>query len=873
MRSIKADNSKKSRKRGKRHEREAISEQNNRIVSVWVLVALFLVSGATSLIYETIWARQLHLALGASQLAICAVLASFMGGLAAGAFLSGRWAHRFKRPLLVYAILEAIIGFYALIFPAALKIAISAYSSFWLSVSPGPTLFTLVQFLILAILLLPPTLCMGATLPLLVRFASTASSNTGVVVGRLYGANTLGAVIGTGLAGFVLLPHFGMLATTWIACLANVAVAIVALLLGWRALIIAKPVAPETDVGSAGLRVGLVSLCVVAWIAGFCGLVYELAWFRLMTLVLGGSTYAFSIMLLAFLLGIGLGGWAGGTLADWLYARGQRSGVVRGLVGLQIGVALLSWASMYAYGELPVAFVRLFGALESHREWFLHAQLLLALGLMLPPALLMGATFPCLVRAASSDKDKLSRPVGQLYGVNTVGAVFGALSGGLLLLPWLHVRGAMLVGVSLNAIAALVAYQSIARTSEKKLSLRWLLCFGATSMAVIAMHLFPPPWNPLLMGMGAFDNVIKLEHHTREGLMSEIDKSTLLWYEEGPSAVVTVGRFKTNDTNDNEQIWLANNGKIDASTVQSDMQTQYLLGHLPFFVRPSPKKVMIIGLGSGVTAGAVTRHESPTQIDVIEIEPAVVEASHFFDNWNNQPLEDARVKLYLNDARNQLFLSKDGTYDLVISEPSNPWISGVSNLFTQEFFELGKRKLSKGGMWAQWLHLYGMAPEDLRCLLKTFANTFDYVMLFGGDAADIILMGSDAQLKIRLSGIEDALRNNPAMTSDLKSVLLPQAADILSTFIMRRKYVLKLAGDVALNTDDNMRIEYSTPLQLHNSTDQANAQLLRRTYVIMPEFAIEDSQGWQLLSEAYARHRDDVRAGFAFQYAEEARGN
>ncbi len=288
---------------------------------------------------------------------------------------------------------------------------------------------------------------------------------------------------------------------------------------------------------------------------------------------------------------------------------------------------------------------------------------------------------------------------------------------------------------------------------------------------------------------------------------------------------------------------------------------------------------MVIGLGSGVTVGAVTRHESPTQIDVVEIEPAVVEASHFFDEWNNQPLEDSRVKLYLNDARNQLFLSEDGTYDLVISEPSNPWISGVSNLFTKEFFELGKSKLSEGGMWAQWLHLYGMSAEDLGCLLATYSNSFKYVMLFGGDAADIILMGSDVRLDMRLSSIEDLYRNNPGMASDLNSVLFPLGTDVLSTFIMRKKYILKIAEDVGiktiddLNTDDNMRIEYSAPLQLHTTTDQTNAQLIRRSYVVLPKFAIEDSEGWQLLSEAYARHRDDLRAQFAFQEAEKARGN
>ncbi len=868
VRSSKADNPKRSRKREKKRAPETIVEQDNRHVSFWVLIVLFLFSGGTSLIYETIWARQLHLAMGASQLAICAVLAAFMGGLAIGSFLAARWAHLFNRPLLVYAVLEALIGVYAIFFPALLKIAISMYTSFWSEMSPGPTLFTAFQFLILAVLLLPPTICMGATLPLLVRFSSARSSNMGAMVGRLYGANTLGAVMGTALAGFVFLPWFGMHMTTWIAYVANGAVSLVALILGWRVRVWPEPASSIASEVEPRKRLVPVSLGMIAGISGFCGMVYELAWFRLMTLVLGGNAYAFSIMLFAFLLGIGLGGWLGGGLADWLFARGQRRAVVRGLVGLQLGIGLLSWGSMYAYSELPVAFVWLYASLENNREWFIPAQLSLALVLMLPPALLMGATFPCLVRATSNDQDKMNRPVGQLYGINTVGAVLGTLSGGLLLLPWLHMHGAMLVGVSLNAVAALVAYLFVAQTPALKLRFRTLIGVGTTAMAVILIHVFPPPWNPLLMGMGVFDSVTKLESFTREGLLNDIAKQELVWYDEGPSAVVTVGIDTPTDT-----LWLANNGKIDASTGPADMQTQYLLGHLPFFFRPSVKDVMVIGLGSGVTVGAVTRHESPVRIDVVEIEPAVVEASHFFDDWNERPLEDSRVKVLVNDARNQLFLSDDGTYDLVISEPSNPWISGVSNLFTREFFELGKRKLRKGGMWTQWLHIYGMDSEDLRCLLKTFASTFRYVMLFGGDGADVILLGSDAHMQASLSSIRQALEDNAALDAHLDAVLLPHAEDVLATFLMSKNIILKLAGDVGFNTDDNMRIEYSAPLHLYDSTDATNTDLLRRKYVVIPEFAIEDSQGWYLLSEAYTRHRDDVRARFAFQEYEASFGD
>ena len=304
-------------------------------------------------------------------------------------------------------------------------------------------------------------------------------------------------------------------------------------------------------------------------------------------------------------------------------------------------------------------------------------------------------------------------------------------------------------------------------------------------------------------------------------------------------------------------LWMANNGKVDAST-SGDMETQVLLAHLPFVFRPRAEQVLVIGLGSGITAGSVTLHGFPKGIDIVELEPAVVAASHLFDDYNHRPLEDDRVRLVANDARNQLMLTPDGTYDLVTSEPSNPWISGVSNLFTREFFDLGKRKLRPGGVWAQWLHLYGMGPEDLRSLLATFAATYRHVQLFHVHLGDLVLIGSDAPLVLRTSAINEMVRDNPRVSENLVSIRLQRAEEIVARYLLNRDDILCFAGGAALNTDDNMRIEYAAPLNIYARTRAANVELLGR-HARLPLWALSGEAGKRRLARIYER-RGDGRA-------------
>ena len=325
-----------------------------------VLVPLVLISGAASLEWEATWARQLGLVFGTSQLAVSTVLAAFMGGLAIGGFAGAWWVPRLARPLRAYALLEGFVGLYALVLPLLIQLVTPLYLSFWRLTEPGPVLSGTVQLVLLGLLLVPPTACMGATLPILARLVDRDPAESGRQVGRLYGANTLGAVVGVALTGFVSLPLLGLQVTTWCTAAVNLALALVAWNLARGRVAITRDRQESHEAATGANSAVLPALLALAGMAGFSALLLEIAWFRLLTLMLGASTYAFSLVLIAFLLGIGGGGWRGGILADRCAQRGGREAVLRHLALLQLGVALGAWSATFAYGELPFAFVCVF---------------------------------------------------------------------------------------------------------------------------------------------------------------------------------------------------------------------------------------------------------------------------------------------------------------------------------------------------------------------------------------------------------------------------------------------------------------------------------------------------------------------------------
>lgn len=784
-----------------------------------MLVLLFLLSGATSLVYESIWARQLHLVVGTSQIAIAIVLAAFMAGLALGGLGAARYGSSVKRPLLAFAAAEGLIAIYALCFDFLIESATPVYLVLSSALSEYPGALVASQFVVLGAILLPPTACMGATLPLLARLVSPGQSDVGSQVGRLYGANTIGAVLGTAIAGFWLLPLLGLAATTRCTAAANVLVALVAVLLAkGRAPLTVAPLHEASARGADTSGRAVAPLVAISALAGYASLLCEVAWFRLMTLVLGASAYSFTIMLLGFLLGIGLGGWAGGRLADRIHSQAGSRGVLRYLAGILTGVAVVCWAAMFAYSELPYVFAWLFSIVQPGLPLF-AAKLAICLCIMLAPALLMGASFSFLVRAAVEPGTEMSRTVGWLYGANTAGAIAGASLGGLVLLPALQMNGTVLAAASIELVAAAFA---LSLSSQPGVRFRRVLAFGGLACTCIAfIHWQKPQWDALMMSSGMYQYASSLPNPTRQGVREfAVAPFELLYYEEGLSSVVTVARNRKT-----KSVWLANNGKVDASS-GGDMQTQIMLAHLPGLLGYRAERALVIGLASGVSAGSLLLDRRIEVVDIAELEPAVVRASHFFDSVNNRPLDDPRTRLRLNDARNHLMRAADGSYDLVVSEPSNPWISGVANLFTREFFALGRSKLSSDGVWAQWVNVYNTSPDDLRSLLATFADVYPGVAVFRVGESDLVLIGANEPVALDVGNMDAYVKDNRKIASDLNRVGLNSAEDILSQFYFGRSALLALSGEIGLNTDDNMRIEFSTPLTLHKQTAHSNLQML-----------------------------------------------
>jgi len=798
------------------------------------LLPLFFVSGATGLAYQTLWARELHLVFGTSTFAIATVLAAFMAGLAAGGFVMGRFADRLRRPLAAYGWMEIGIGLYALTFPFLVSGVTPLYLNLWRVAEPPPVLFGLAQFALVGTLLLLPTALMGATLPLLARFATDRLASAGDRVGTLYGVNTAGAVFGTWLCGFVLLPLSGLWTTTLLSAGANLLLGVAALGLDrWARG--AEQAEVADDLPDAAFDPRGLAVAIAAGLAGFASLTYEVVWTRVLGLMLGASVYGFSLMLLAFLIGIALGGWVGGRLADRaLAALGQR-GLLVVLAGIQVGVAVLSYALLFVFPELPFAYVWLydtFGALSDalgagdSALFVWSASMTLAVLIMTPPAVLMGAAFPMSVRAVIGSSDALGGPVGRIYGFNTAGSVLGAALAGFVLLPTLAIDGAVLLAACVNlAGAALLLVWALRRGTR----VAWpaLGVVGVVTAVLVGLGLMPVSEQALakrrlLLTAGMYKYVSDLSDHSREGLLSyAVNQYDLLYYKEGVSSVVTVARNR-----ETGNLWLANNGKVEASTTL-DMPTQVLVSLLPFPYVQEPRDVLVIGLASGITAGSVSVIDDVERIDIVEIEPDIEPAARLFGEQNHYILDDPRTNLIINDARNHLLLSPEGSYDIVVSEPSNPWISGVSNLFTEEFLRMGRTRLREGGVWSQWIQMYGMDEDDLRSLIGTFARVYPHVSLYMTvEDGDLVLLGSDQPLEPRTDVVERALDRWPGMRDELRQVELDDPLRLLSTWQMDRQAVLGFVDDVGPNTDDNMRIEYSAPLNLGRDTSQDNVEAL-----------------------------------------------
>ncbi len=804
-----------------------------------IALGLFFVSGGLGLLYEVVWMRLLVLFFGSTHFAVTAVLTAFMAGIALGALVAGRHVDRIDRhPLFVYGLLEFGVGVSALCVPVILDVirpglAVMSQVFAW-SFYVG----SLLRFLLALVVLIVPTMLMGATLPTLSRLIAQRGRRIEGAVGWLYAANVFGAVAGTALTGFVLLPLFGIGDTVAWAALCNFALGAVALGVarGRRRADESDTVEVPTVVPrrrpvaqfSSGPRhdYGRLALWAVA-LSGALAMVYEIAWTRVLGLVLGSSVYAFTVMLSTFLLGLA----SGAALGVRVGVRAAAGPPVVRLLTVVISLgAVAGFLTLHTLAGLPPLFASWFhafgladGAAVGRLARLATLEFLVASAVMLPATVSLGMVFPLALRLWIRGPEGIGRAVGTLSAANASGTIVGATAAGFVVLPWLGLQGSVLAAV----VAGIVLAAWIdARVSVGSAARVW----GAQGLAAVAIAmvvLARPAWDPLVMNSGVFQYASELTGNavTREGFRAaQYRDMEVLHYEEGLTANILVARQRSNDN-----VWMSIDGKLDASS-RADLPTQLLLGHLPMLWLGSraadAPSAIVIGYASGITTGAVTRH-APSRVTAVEIEPAVVRASAFFDHVNHTPLADPAVELVEGDGRTFL-MSGRAPYDAIISEPSNPWMTIAANLFTREFFEAGRERLAPGGVFSQWIQLYGLPLADLRSLVATFASVFPRVSMFWATPGrDIVLLGSEGTLAVDVGRLDAAL-GRPTVAADLARIGVRGTADLLTYYLTGDAGTRRFARDAPINTDDNALIEFRAPLSLHADTGPANVVALER---------------------------------------------
>jgi spermidine synthase len=753
-----------------------------------------------------VWLRWLVHLFGATTLAVSTILTAFMGGLALGAWVGGRLAPRLARPLRAYGLLELAIGAYALLLPLLLDGVPPLLRMLGATEASSFGALSLARFGLAAALLVVPTACMGATLPILAEAVTARPGELGGRVGRLYAVNTAGAVLGTAAAGLALLPTLGVTATNRIAIGLNVAVGLAALVVADRLRVAALPSAPTGPAPSpvSGPRREVATALTAVLVSGALAMVYEVGWTRALALVLGSSVYAFTVMLTTFLVGLAAGSYLAARRVDRL----AEPGLVLALV--QVGIAVAAFVGVAGLGELPWLFLRIFAWSGGRHGPLLALEFLLSGALILVPAVLAGAVFPLAVRLAGGAPERAGRIIGRLYAVNTVGAIVGSFAGGFLLLPAAGIRATLVLAIALNLACALAVLWLLPPRRRLLVPLTAAIAAGGLALPALA-----PAWPALAMSSGVAIYARSLASLSRDELAARRGRTRLLFYEEGLTTTVSVER-------DGRGLFLRVNGKTDASSTV-DMPTQVLLGHLPLFLHPAPREALVIGLGSGVSVGAALRHPL-VRVTVVELEPAVVTASRFFDEVNGRPLADPRSRLVVTDARHFLLLTRD-QFDVIVSEPSNPWMTGAASLFTREFFELARSRLRPGGVFGQWVQLYSLSPETLRTIVATFGAVFPHTAVFQSASGDTILVGSGSPLRSAFGPLA-ARMGAPAVAADLRRVGIADPADLMARLVLDEEDVGRFARDAVVNTDDNAHVEFTAPRSLYVDAVAENVQRL-----------------------------------------------
>jgi spermidine synthase len=632
---------------------------------------------------------------------------------------------------------------------------------------------------------------------MLSRFATHSLSQLEATVSWFYFLNSAGAVLGAILAGFFLIPTFGLDFSTSIAAFLNIAIGMISLGLGARTAQNDQPSSVQQAAQENGLLVNpwrAVIIYGAVFLSGFVALAYEIAWIRLLALVLGSSTYSFSLMLAAFIAGIALGSY---LISRRIFPRVD-SYLLFGIAELGIGVSII--ATLPLYERLPYIFLRLSSIVNRTPETFYlyeSGKFLFCFLLMLIPTTFLGMTLPLASRIVTQTITQMGRKVGLVFSLNTLGNVLGAVLAGLWLLPLLGMKTLIESGVMVNLLLGTIMLW----TASRWLSWRRAFVMSSGLAGLFLAVLYMPSWDKLMLSSGQFRNRQTAQYRSYEHYWSNVHNQSLLFYKDDKDTTVTVVKGRDGE------LFLKVNGKTDASS-RGDLPTQLLLAHVPLLLKPDASQVLVVGLGSGITAGSALRHPLE-RLDLVEISAGVVEAARFFMDHNYKVLQDSRLHLHLEDAKTYLRLSPR-RYDVIISEPSNPWIVGIGNLFSVDFYHEARQHLTEGGILAQWFHTYEMDDDTLRLILRTFASVFEHVTLWKTLSEDVLILGSSSPIDLNFSRIIERF-NREQVREDLQRIEITSLPTLLSLQMASDRTVRKIAGRGRLNEDHYPILEYEAP--------------------------------------------------------------
>lgn len=757
--------------------------------------ALFAVSGFAGLIYQSIWTHYLKLFLGHAAYAQSLVLVVFMGGMALGAGLCGRVSARIRNPLLGYALAEGVVGALALAFHEvfdattgwAYAVLLPALGHEWLALGA--------KLALSCVLILPQSILLGATFPLMSAGLARARPDTpGESVAMLYFTNSLGAALGVLASGFVLIEWAGLPGTLRTAGVINLALAVLV-------FVVARP-ARDAPLAAGGEGGAARLLLAVAFLTGLASFIYEIAWIRMLSLVLGASTHSFELMLSVFILGLALGGLAVRRLVD--RARHPE----RVLAWVQVAMGLAALCTLPVYDHTFELMQYLMNGLARTDAGYLFFNLSghgIAALVMLPTTFLAGMTLP-LITGALIRRGAGEAAIGRVYAANTLGAIAGVLVAVHVGLPLLGLKATLMLGALVDAGLGLI--------------LLWRYGAGGRALAIAGAGcalLFMPlalrfELDANKMTAGVF----------RHGDLSSSRDATILYRKDGKTATVHLARYA-------DAISIRTNGKSDGSVALdsapqrgTDEITMVLTGALPLALKPEAREAAVIGIGTGLTTHTLLQSLSLERVDTVEIEAAMAEAARGFMPRNSAAFADPRSRIEIDDAKTY-FSTRNRRYDVIISEPSNPWVSGVSSLFTREFYDRIQAHLKPGGILVQWFQLYEIDPSLLASVMNALGAAFPHYAVFAPSDHDLLIMASATPLPLPA---KPAVFEHPGLAKELWTVHVLSAGDLDARYLGSRDTLEPLFRSYGMRANSDFHPVLDLNAARHRFTEKSASDVV-----------------------------------------------